>query len=177
MASAAGSTAPVIARGATQGVAPLRAGQGTSFFLRRLHSFTGIVPVGAFLFEHILISNCHRHHRTGRLCAAGSFSGEPSAGIFPRAVRHLAAHRVPRALRLLHLVSRRREYGRVSLERQLDVHRAALDGRHRLRLHPLAHLHDALYRRRSACESQRLIRQGAGGGVSDGRSSCSMWSD
>jgi succinate dehydrogenase / fumarate reductase cytochrome b subunit len=35
----------------------LRAGQGTSFFLRRLHSLTGIIPVGAFLFEHILISN------------------------------------------------------------------------------------------------------------------------
>jgi len=39
------------------GVAPLRAGQGISFVLRRLHSLTGIVPVGAFLFEHILISN------------------------------------------------------------------------------------------------------------------------
>jgi succinate dehydrogenase / fumarate reductase cytochrome b subunit len=38
-------------------VAPLRAGQGLSFFLRRLHSLTGIIPVGAFLFEHILISN------------------------------------------------------------------------------------------------------------------------
>jgi succinate dehydrogenase / fumarate reductase cytochrome b subunit len=35
----------------------LRAGQGTSFVLRRLHSLSGIVPVGAFLFEHILISN------------------------------------------------------------------------------------------------------------------------
>jgi succinate dehydrogenase / fumarate reductase cytochrome b subunit len=40
-----------------RGVAPLRAGQGTSFLLRRLHSLTGIIPVGAFLFEHILISN------------------------------------------------------------------------------------------------------------------------
>ena len=40
-----------------KGVAPLRAGQGSSFLLRRLHSLTGIVPVGAFLFEHILISN------------------------------------------------------------------------------------------------------------------------
>ena len=40
-----------------QGVAPLRAGQGISFVLRRLHSLTGIIPVGAFLFEHILISN------------------------------------------------------------------------------------------------------------------------
>ena len=40
-----------------RGVAPLRAGEGSSFLLRRLHSLSGIVPVGAFLFEHILISN------------------------------------------------------------------------------------------------------------------------
>ena len=39
------------------GVAPLRAGQGHSFLLRRLHSLTGIIPVGAFLVEHILFSN------------------------------------------------------------------------------------------------------------------------
>ena len=52
MASAS-SSAPAI----RQGVAPLRAGQGYSFVLRRLHSLTGIVPVSAFLFEHILISN------------------------------------------------------------------------------------------------------------------------
>ena len=51
MASAS-SSAPVL-----HGVAPLRAGQGDSFVLRRLHSLTGIIPVGAFLFEHILISN------------------------------------------------------------------------------------------------------------------------
>lgn len=51
MASAS-SSAPAL-----HGVAPLRAGQGTSFALRRLHSLTGIIPVGAFLFEHILISN------------------------------------------------------------------------------------------------------------------------
>jgi succinate dehydrogenase / fumarate reductase cytochrome b subunit len=38
-------------------LAPLRAGQGYSFWLRRLHSLSGIIPVGAFLFEHILISN------------------------------------------------------------------------------------------------------------------------
>jgi len=36
------------------GVAPLRAGQGTSFLLRRLHSLTGIVPIGAFLLEHFI---------------------------------------------------------------------------------------------------------------------------
>jgi len=51
--ASASSSAPVL----SHGVAPLRAGQGISFALRRLHSLTGIIPVGAFLFEHILISN------------------------------------------------------------------------------------------------------------------------
>lgn len=39
-----------------KGVEPLRAGQGKSFLWRRLHSLSGIIPVGAFLLEH-LISN------------------------------------------------------------------------------------------------------------------------
>lgn len=57
MASAS-SSAPGVSKYVVQGgVAPLRAGQGISFVLRRLHSLTGIIPVGAFLFEHILISN------------------------------------------------------------------------------------------------------------------------
>ena len=56
MASAS-STAPGVTQTVTHGFAPLRAGQGISFLLRRLHSLTGILPVGAFLFEHILISN------------------------------------------------------------------------------------------------------------------------
>jgi succinate dehydrogenase / fumarate reductase cytochrome b subunit len=34
------------------GVAPLRAAQGRSFLWRRLHSLSGIIPVGAFLVEH-----------------------------------------------------------------------------------------------------------------------------
>jgi succinate dehydrogenase / fumarate reductase cytochrome b subunit len=42
--------------GKIKGVQPLRAGQGNSFLLRKLHSLTGIVPIGAFLVEH-LISN------------------------------------------------------------------------------------------------------------------------
>ena len=37
-----------------KGVAPLRAGQGYSFVLRRLHSISGIVPIGAFLVEHFI---------------------------------------------------------------------------------------------------------------------------
>jgi succinate dehydrogenase cytochrome b subunit len=57
VASAASSTAPAVEKGTVHGVAPLRAGQGVSFVLRRLHSLSGIIPVGAFLFEHILVSN------------------------------------------------------------------------------------------------------------------------
>ncbi len=57
MASAS-SSAPGVSKFVPHGgVAPLRAGEGMSFLLRRLHSLTGIIPVGAFLFEHILISN------------------------------------------------------------------------------------------------------------------------
>lgn len=37
-----------------KGVQPLRAGEGHSFLLRRLHSLSGIIPIGAFLIEHIL---------------------------------------------------------------------------------------------------------------------------
>ncbi len=37
-----------------KGVEPLRAGKGYSFLLRKLHSLSGIVPIGAFLIEHIL---------------------------------------------------------------------------------------------------------------------------
>jgi succinate dehydrogenase / fumarate reductase cytochrome b subunit len=37
-----------------RGVQPLRAGEGHSFLWRKLHSLSGIVPIGAFLVEHIL---------------------------------------------------------------------------------------------------------------------------
>ena len=40
--------------GKRRGVQPLRAGQGNSFFWRKLHSLSGIVPIGAFLVEHII---------------------------------------------------------------------------------------------------------------------------
>ncbi len=53
MASSASSIDTSSAR-IKKGVAPLRAGQGTSFVLRRLHSLSGIVPIGAFLIEHFI---------------------------------------------------------------------------------------------------------------------------
>jgi succinate dehydrogenase / fumarate reductase, cytochrome b subunit len=39
-----------------RGVQPLRADRGTSFLWRRLHSLLGVIPIGAFLIEH-LVSN------------------------------------------------------------------------------------------------------------------------
>ena len=51
MASAAN---PATSMPIQPGVAPLRAGQGYSFLLRRLHSLSGIVPVGLFLIEHFI---------------------------------------------------------------------------------------------------------------------------
>jgi succinate dehydrogenase / fumarate reductase cytochrome b subunit len=49
MATSSNSAAPTVKRG----IQPLRAGQGTSFFWRKLHSLLGIIPLGAFLLEHI----------------------------------------------------------------------------------------------------------------------------
>lgn len=50
MSSTAQSTSTTLPKG----VAPLRAATGTSFLWRRLHSLSGIVPVGLFLLEHFL---------------------------------------------------------------------------------------------------------------------------
>ena len=50
MASASSSAAPSLRKG----VQPLRAGEGSSFILHKLHSLLGIVPIGAFLLEHFL---------------------------------------------------------------------------------------------------------------------------
>lgn len=48
------STATPVAPKIKTGVAPLRAGTGISFLLRRLHSLSGVVPIGAFLLEHFI---------------------------------------------------------------------------------------------------------------------------
>ena len=53
MASSAESLNASTAR-IPKGVAPLRVGERNSFVLRRLHSLTGIIPIGAFLVEHFI---------------------------------------------------------------------------------------------------------------------------
>ncbi len=52
--AATASTTATVPSPIERGVAPLRAGQGYSFVLRRLHSLSGIVPVGLFLIEHFI---------------------------------------------------------------------------------------------------------------------------
>lgn len=52
--AAAAPVAPPDLAGSNKGVKPLRAGQGHSFLWRRLHSLSGIIPIGAFLVEHIV---------------------------------------------------------------------------------------------------------------------------
>ena len=54
MATAQPPATPSSAHQVRRGVQPLRAGQGYSFIWRRLHSLSGIIPIGAFLLEHIL---------------------------------------------------------------------------------------------------------------------------
>src|SRR5437016_13966925 len=51
VASVPSTATPTVVKGA---VATLRAGEGHSFLLRRLHSLSGIVPVGLFLIEYFI---------------------------------------------------------------------------------------------------------------------------
>jgi succinate dehydrogenase / fumarate reductase cytochrome b subunit len=45
---------PVPSRSHKPGIQPLEPGVGHSFLLRKLHSLSGIIPIGAFLVEHIV---------------------------------------------------------------------------------------------------------------------------
>ena len=54
MATAVGTPVSPDSARIPQGIAPLRAGEGIHFLLRRLHSLTGIIPIGAFLLEHYI---------------------------------------------------------------------------------------------------------------------------
>ncbi len=54
MATAQQPAAPSPAHQVRRGVQPLHAGEGYSFLWRKLHSLSGIIPIGAFLIEHLL---------------------------------------------------------------------------------------------------------------------------
>ncbi len=72
MATAA-KPAPNPASGsAHSGAAPIRAGRGSSYLLRKLHSLSGVVPIGAFLLEHFL-SNSEALHGPAAYAAQVKF--------------------------------------------------------------------------------------------------------
>src|ERR1700732_1469009 len=48
------TTVPPAPAPTLRGVQPLRAGEGHSYLWRKLHSLSGIIPIGAFLVEHIV---------------------------------------------------------------------------------------------------------------------------
>src|ERR1039458_6661148 len=54
MATAQQPAAPPVHPTVRRGVLPLRAAQGNSFLFRKLHSLLGVIPIGAFLLEHLL---------------------------------------------------------------------------------------------------------------------------
>jgi len=54
MATAQQPAAPPVHPTVGRGVKPLRAAQGNTFLWRKLHSLLGVIPIGAFLLEHLL---------------------------------------------------------------------------------------------------------------------------
>lgn len=48
------TVSPAARSAANASVRTLRAGQGYSFYLRRLHSLSGVIPIGLFLIEHFV---------------------------------------------------------------------------------------------------------------------------
>jgi succinate dehydrogenase / fumarate reductase, cytochrome b subunit len=72
MATAQHPATPSAAPKLRRGIQPLRAGQGYSFIWRKLHSLMGIIPIGAFLLEHLL-SNFEALHGPAAYAAQVKF--------------------------------------------------------------------------------------------------------
>src|SRR5256885_7113843 len=98
------------------------------------------LPAGTLCFE------CGGSQRSPRLCRAGEISYRVAICHLARNFRHLSAGSLSRSVWNLHLVAWRIECRELSLDRQLDVHRAALDRNHGLRLHDPACMVPALQR-------------------------------
>ncbi len=153
MASTANPVAPII----KPGVAPLRAGEGTSFLLRRLHSLSGVVPIGAFLLEHF-ISN------------AEAFKGPAAYG---KQVEFLNSLPFVFLLELFFIwipIAYHGLYGlwiwyqgetqrrQLPVDRQLALHHSSLDRHHLAYLYSAAHVLPALHRRAPADPSYAVLR-------------------
>ncbi len=142
-----------------RGVQPLRAGEGHSFFWRKLHSLTGIVPIGAFLIEHI-VSNFETLNGPLAYAQQVKFLNSLPLVRVLEWVFIFIPLAYPRRLRRLHRHPRPLQRQRLPLGRQLDVSLPARHRPHRLRLHHPARLASALQRHLASRAPRRSLRQG-----------------
>ena len=143
------------------GVQPLRAGEGNSYLWRKLHSLSGIIPIGAFLVEHI-VSNFETLN--GPLAYAQQVKFLNSLPLVR--VLEWAFIFIPLAFHALYglfIAFRGRvQRQRLPLGRQLDVRLPAHHRHHRLPLHHPARLATALQRHLPSREPRRGLPQGSG---------------
>ena len=142
-----------------RGVQPLRAGQGHSFLWHKLHSLTGIVPIGAFLIEHI-VSNYETVN--GPLAYAKQvlfLNSLPLVRVLEWVFIFIPLA-YPRPLRPLHRLPRPRQRERLPLGWKLDVHLPARHRHHRLRSTSSITSGAALLRCLSPRAPRRSLRQG-----------------
>ena len=112
----------------------LRTGQGTSFIRLRLHSLLGIVPIGAFLLEHLL-SNFEALKGPMAYGEQVKFLNSLPLVRVLEWVVHLPAHSLSRHLRRLHLAARQVEHRVLPVGGELDVPGAALYRSDRICVH------------------------------------------
>ena len=111
------------------------------FLIRRLHSLTGLVPVGGFLVIHLLtnmgiLDNSYQQ-RVDLIHSMGERTLEVAEWtlIFLPILFH-------GIIGLIIVARGKRNLAVLSVSRELPLHAPALDRRDRLRLHPLARLPD-----------------------------------
>jgi succinate dehydrogenase / fumarate reductase cytochrome b subunit len=140
---ASSASQPSISSNLPGGVPPLRAGEGYSFLLRRLHSLSGIFPIGAYVLEH-MISNAYANR---------------GANAYSQQVHFLTSLPFVPALEIFFIfipLAYHAGYGLViwwggeakrgstlSLGRKLALRHPAVDGNHCARLYRVSHLEHA----------------------------------
>src|SRR5467141_3866389 len=115
----------------------------TSYLLRKLHSFTGVLPVGAFLAEHFwsnssALVSAEKYNATSQELQTIPFRLIVEwGGIF-------SADALSRRLRHLHLAARQIKRIGISVGRELALRDAEIYGPDRVCVYWLAPLHGAL---------------------------------
>ena len=100
------TASPAVAAITREGVPPRGPGRDP-FLLRNLHSLSGVIPVGAFLVEHF-VSNAFATRGPAAYAKQVELLSSFPFVFYLELVRDLAADSLPRFLRLLHLVPRRK---------------------------------------------------------------------